>query len=84
MNASMQLLDLPLFLLAIPPISMKQARNDSLVKKIKKCAKVNEFSAGLVLTKRGITNAAVDMRFVDIYVDEELSRHVDKDFRMST
>ena len=30
------------------------------------------------------TKAVVDMRFVDIYVDKELSRHVDKDFRMST
>ena len=30
------------------------------------------------------TKAAVDIRFVDIYVDKELSRHVDKDFRMST
>ena len=31
-----------------------------------------------------ISKAVVDMRFVDIYVDKEFSRHVDKDFRMST
>ena len=30
------------------------------------------------------TKAVVDMRFVDIYVDRELTRHVDKDFRMSS
>ena len=35
-------------------------------------------------TQTHFISAVVDMRFVDIYVDNELSRHVDKDFRMST